>query len=117
MKPEPSMLLKTGQPLHLSCRVQGSPVISIAWFKDGCEMGSAPSRSMCFDGLIASLDIDECSVEDGGQYVCMASSEAGSDQCSSSVTVKGWFCPFWPQMSGPQSSQPCSPHHFTKSSC
>lgn len=94
MKPEPSVLLKTGQPLHLSCRVQGSPVISVAWFKEGSEMGSTPSRSMCFDGSIASLDIEECSVEDGGQYVCMASSEAGSEQCSSSVTVKGWFCPF-----------------------
>lgn len=93
MKPEPSILLKTGQPLHLSYRVQGSPVISITWFKDGCEMGSAASRSMCFDGLIASLDIEKCSVEDSGQYICMASSEAGSDQGSSSVTVKGWFCP------------------------
>lgn len=92
MKPEPSMLLKTGQPLHLSCLVQGSPVISIAWFKDGCEMGSAPSCSMNFDGLVASLDIEESLVEDGGQYVCIASSEAGSDRCTCSVTVKGWFC-------------------------
>lgn len=94
MKLEPSILLKTGQPLHLSCRVLGSPVISIAWFKDCCEMASVPSCSMNFDGLVASLDIEESLVKDGGEYVCMATSEAGSDQCTCSVTVKGWFINF-----------------------
>uniref|UniRef100_A0A3B4WP33 Ig-like domain-containing protein n=1 Tax=Seriola lalandi dorsalis TaxID=1841481 RepID=A0A3B4WP33_SERLL len=88
MKLEPSQLLRTGQPLNLSCKVQGTPVISIMWFKNGSEIISDHRHTMSFDSSIATLDVENCSVEDGGDYVCAASSEAGRDQCSSSVTVK-----------------------------
>lgn len=91
MKLEPSQLLKTGQPLKLSCKVQGTPVISIKWFKNGSEITSDYRHTMSFDTSIATLEVENCSVEDSGEYVCTASSEAGKDQCSSSVTVKGWF--------------------------
>lgn len=91
MKLEPSQLLKTGQPLKLSCKVQGSPVIIITWFKSGSEIVSDHKHSMSFDGSIATLEVETCSVEDSGDYVCEASSEAGADRCSSSVEVKGWF--------------------------
>lgn len=91
MKLEPSQLVKTGQLLKLSCKVQGTPVISITWSKNGCEITSDHRHMMFFDNSIATLDVENCSVEDSGNYVCMAYSEAGRDQCSSSVTVKGWF--------------------------
>lgn len=93
-KLEPSQLVKTGQPLKLSCKVQGTPVISITWFKNGSEIASDHRHAMSFDSPIATLDVENCSVEDSGDYVCMAISEAGRDQCSSSVTVKGWFSSF-----------------------
>lgn len=90
MKLEPTQLLKTGQPLKLSCKVQGTPVISIVWFKNGSETISDHRHTMSFDNSLATLEVENCSVEDSGDYVCVASSEAGRDQCSSSVTVKGW---------------------------
>uniref|UniRef100_A0A3P8SVR7 Ig-like domain-containing protein n=1 Tax=Amphiprion percula TaxID=161767 RepID=A0A3P8SVR7_AMPPE len=88
MKPEPSQLLRTGHPLKLSCKVQGSPVISVAWFRNGSEIVSDRRHSMSFDSSMALLQVESCSVQDSGDYVCVASSEAGRDQCSSSVTVK-----------------------------
>lgn len=91
MKLEPSKLLKTGQPLELSCKVQGTPVITVTWFKNGSEMVSDRRHNMTFDGSLATLEVESCSVEDSADYVCVASSEAGREQCSSSVTVKGWF--------------------------
>lgn len=91
MKLEPSLLLKTGQPLKLSCKVQGTPVISITWFKNGSEIASDHRHLMSFDSSIVALEVENCSVEDSGDYVCVASSQAGRDQCSSSVAVKGWF--------------------------
>lgn len=91
MKLEPSLLLKTGQPLKLSCKVQGTPVISITWFKNGSEIASDHRHVMSFDSSIVALEVENCSVEDSGDYVCVASSQAGRDQCSSSVAVKGWF--------------------------
>uniref|UniRef100_A0A8C2ZPX6 Ig-like domain-containing protein n=1 Tax=Cyclopterus lumpus TaxID=8103 RepID=A0A8C2ZPX6_CYCLU len=88
MKLEPSQLLKTGQPLKLSCKVQGTPVISIKWFINGSEISSDLRHTMSFDSSIATLVMENCSVEDSGDYVCMASSDAGRDQSSSSITVK-----------------------------
>ncbi|XP_049450272.1 titin-like [Epinephelus fuscoguttatus] len=88
MKLEPSQLLKSGLPLKLSCKVQGTPVITIRWFKNGSEIVPDHRHTMSFDSSIATLDVENCSVEDSGDYVCMASSEAGKDQCSSTVTVK-----------------------------
>uniref|UniRef100_A0A3Q3GIG3 Ig-like domain-containing protein n=1 Tax=Labrus bergylta TaxID=56723 RepID=A0A3Q3GIG3_9LABR len=37
--------------------------------------------------LVASLDLVNCTVEDSGDYVCVASSEAGTDHCSSSLVT------------------------------
>ncbi|XP_074514104.1 cell adhesion molecule DSCAM-like [Sebastes fasciatus] len=89
MKLEPSQLLRTGQPLKLSCKVQGTPVISIRWFMNGSEITSDRRRSTSFDSSVATLEVEDCSVEDSGDYVCTAFSEAGSDRCSCSATVKG----------------------------
>ena len=55
------------------------------------EIASSPKYAMAVDDLVASLEIVQCTVEESGDYVCLASSEAGSDRCSSTVTVKGWF--------------------------
>lgn len=68
----------------------GSPVISLKWLKDGREISSSPKHTMALTDSVASLDMVNCSLEDSGEYVCEASSEAGSDCCSSTVTVKGW---------------------------
>lgn len=89
MKFEPSQLLKVGQPLKLSCKVQGTPVISIRWFKNESEITADQRYSMSFDGSVASLLVEPSCVEDSGEFMCLASSEAGRDQCSCSVTVKG----------------------------
>lgn len=104
MKLESLQLLRAGQPLNLSCRVQGTPVIGITWFKNGSEIISDLRHMMSFDGSVATLQVESCSVEDTGDYVCEASSEAGTDQCSSSVTVKGWFSQRVGTKPGPHSS-------------
>lgn len=71
--------------------MSGSPVISFKWFKDEMEISSSPKYTMALADLVSSLEIVNCTVEDSGDYVCVASSEAGTDRCSSTVTVKGWF--------------------------
>lgn len=92
MKLEPSRVLQTGQPLKLSCKVQGSPEIRITWLKDGSEIVSSDRNIMSFDGSVAALEIPSCCVEDSGEFVCLAINESGRDQCSSSVAIKGLYC-------------------------
>lgn len=90
-KLEATTLVTCGHSTRLECRASGSPVITFKWFKDEMEISPGPKYSMAVDHLVASLEIDQCSLEEGGDYVCVASSEAGSDRCSGTVTVKGWF--------------------------
>ena len=89
-KLEATKLVTSSDSARLECKVKGSPVISFKWFKNEMEISSSPKYKMEVTDLVASLEILKCTVEDSGDYVCVASSEAGSDRCSSTVTVKGW---------------------------
>uniref|UniRef100_A0A3Q3B3T9 Ig-like domain-containing protein n=1 Tax=Kryptolebias marmoratus TaxID=37003 RepID=A0A3Q3B3T9_KRYMA len=79
-KLDATKLVTSGDSTRLECRVTGSPVISFKWFKDEMEISSSPKYSISLTDVEATLEILNCSVEDSGDYVCVASSEAGSDQ-------------------------------------
>lgn len=88
---EATKLVTCGDSSRLECKVTGSPIISFKWFKDAMEINSGLKHTISSLDSVASLEIVNCTVEDSGEYVCVASSEAGSDRCSCTVTVKGWF--------------------------
>uniref|UniRef100_A0A8C5FAG8 Ig-like domain-containing protein n=1 Tax=Gadus morhua TaxID=8049 RepID=A0A8C5FAG8_GADMO len=82
LKLVPSRLVKTGQPLTLSCKVEDSPGLSVKWFRNGCEIISNYRQLVRFSNSVASLEVIDNSVDDSGEYVCVASSAAGSNHCS-----------------------------------
>lgn len=90
-KLETTKLLTSGGSCKLECKATGSPIINFKWFKDEMEISPGPKYTMSVVDLVASIEILGCSVEDSGEYLCVASSEAGVDRCSSTVTVKGWL--------------------------
>lgn len=90
-KLEATKLVTSSNVARLECKVTGSPVISFKWFKDEMEISSGPKYTMGVTDSVAFLEVADCTVEDSGDYICVASSEAGSDRCSSTVTVKGRF--------------------------
>uniref|UniRef100_A0A3P9CRW1 Ig-like domain-containing protein n=1 Tax=Maylandia zebra TaxID=106582 RepID=A0A3P9CRW1_9CICH len=55
------------------------------------SISASTKYTMSLIDLMATLEIANCTVEDTGDYVCVASSEAGSDHCTCTVIVKGWF--------------------------
>lgn len=89
MKLESSKLVTSGSALMVECKATGSPEITFKWFKNEIEISSNQNYKTTVNNLVASLEIVNCTVEDSGDYVCVASSDAGSDRCSSTVTVKG----------------------------
>ena len=90
-KLDATKLVTSGDSTRLECKVTGSPAITFKWFKDEMEISSGARYTLSCSDSEAAVDMVKCSVEDSGDYVCVASSEAGSDRCSSTVTVKGWF--------------------------
>lgn len=91
MKLELTKLVLNGSLATLECKVTGSPEINIRWYKNETEFTSNDKYQMAFTDSVATLKISNCCVEDSGDYICQASSEAGSDRCSCLVTVKGLF--------------------------
>lgn len=89
-KLEATKLITSGNSTKLECTVKGTPPIGVRWFKDEMELKPSPKHNMAFTDSVASLEISDCTLEDSGNYSSVASSEAGSDRCSSTVTVKGW---------------------------
>ncbi|XP_076857247.1 titin-like [Brachyhypopomus gauderio] len=88
MKVDPAKLVLKGTAMVLECKVTGSPVITIKWYKNEMEISPSAKYQTTFDDSVATLQVPSCSVEDSGDYVCIASSDAGSDRCSCLVTVK-----------------------------
>uniref|UniRef100_A0A673JAK2 Ig-like domain-containing protein n=1 Tax=Sinocyclocheilus rhinocerous TaxID=307959 RepID=A0A673JAK2_9TELE len=88
MKLDSTKLALNGSLATLECKVTGSPEISIRWYKNETEISSNDKYQMTFIDSVAKLQISNCCVEDSGDYICQASSEAGSDRCSCLVTVK-----------------------------
>uniref|UniRef100_A0A673JL95 Ig-like domain-containing protein n=1 Tax=Sinocyclocheilus rhinocerous TaxID=307959 RepID=A0A673JL95_9TELE len=86
MKLDSTKLALNGSLATLECKVTGSPEISIRWYKNETEISSNDKYQMTFIDSVAKLQISNCCVEDSGDYICQASSEARSDTCS--LTVK-----------------------------
>uniref|UniRef100_A0A673JAK7 Ig-like domain-containing protein n=1 Tax=Sinocyclocheilus rhinocerous TaxID=307959 RepID=A0A673JAK7_9TELE len=88
MKLDSTKLALNGSLATLECKVTGSPEISIRWYKNETEISSNDKYQMTFIDSVAKLQISNCCVEDSGDYICQASSEARSDTCSCLVTLE-----------------------------
>lgn len=89
VKLEPTKLVVKGSSVKLECKATGTPEISFKWFKNEIEITQKEKYKMAVTNSVASLEFVNCSVDDSGNYVCVASSDAGSDHSGSTVTVKG----------------------------
>uniref|UniRef100_A0A915I888 Ig-like domain-containing protein n=1 Tax=Romanomermis culicivorax TaxID=13658 RepID=A0A915I888_ROMCU len=95
-----------GNPLELECKVSGTPMPEITWFKDGEPL--APSGRMKMDlspDGTAKLLIDGCKPSDEGLYRCVARNPYGTNHVKSNVTVKG-LIPYMPAFGVPPFGEP-----------
>lgn len=78
-----------GDAVTLACRVAGTPVISVSWFKDDGKLRRSNSCSMDFADGVATLKLFKTSKSDQGEYICKAENRLGSASTGCNVTVKG----------------------------
>ncbi|XP_014817217.1 PREDICTED: basement membrane-specific heparan sulfate proteoglycan core protein-like, partial [Calidris pugnax] len=76
--------VQEGSTVRLYCRVSGSPTATITWEKQG---GTLPPQSRAEQGDIATLVIPAVTAADGGLYLCVGSSAAGTARAAIEVAV------------------------------
>ncbi|XP_071821894.1 hemicentin-1-like isoform X3 [Apostichopus japonicus] len=83
--PRPSTVsVDATEDLHLVCDVDGIPLPTIMWHKDGELIRGEPRMSFNEDG---SLTIASSVASDAGTYLCVATSSEGRDSMQIEVTV------------------------------
>lgn len=80
-----------GSSALLECKVSGSPPISVAWFQNGIKLVSGEKHQMSFSDNLCILEVNSLSHSDTGTYTCKATNTAGSDECSTVLTVQGGY--------------------------
>ncbi|XP_032935509.1 basement membrane-specific heparan sulfate proteoglycan core protein isoform X4 [Catharus ustulatus] len=76
--------VQEGSTVRLYCRVSGSPTATITWEKQGDAL---PPQSRAEHGDIATLIIPAVTMADGGIYLCMGTSAAGTARAAIEVAV------------------------------
>ncbi|KAL9825380.1 LOW QUALITY PROTEIN: basement membrane-specific heparan sulfate proteoglycan core protein [Geothlypis trichas] len=76
--------VQEGSTVRLYCRVSGTPTATITWEKQG---GTLPPQSRTEHGDIATLVIPAVTVADGGIYLCVGTSAAGTARAAIEVAV------------------------------
>uniref|UniRef100_A0A8B9I2M8 Ig-like domain-containing protein n=1 Tax=Anser brachyrhynchus TaxID=132585 RepID=A0A8B9I2M8_9AVES len=107
-RPE-SITTFVGKSAKFLCTVSGTPVIEVAWQKDGTtispsdhhkiskvenkhqdtEITSSAKYTIHFAEGSASLEIKHLDASDAGVYICRATNSAGSKDSSSTLFIKG----------------------------
>lgn len=86
------MEVTLGDAVTLTCRIAGTPDISVAWFKADGRLRKSNTCSMDFANGIATLKLVQTAKCDHGEYICKAENRVGSASASCSVMVKGDGC-------------------------
>ncbi|XP_073456587.1 hemicentin-2 [Aquarana catesbeiana] len=72
-------------PASLECLASGSPLPVVTWYRGGQLLSAMPGVTFLNDGRI--LQIERISTSDAGEYVCVASNEAGNTELRYSLEV------------------------------
>lgn len=78
-------------PLTLKCCIEGTPNISVAWFKADGKLRKSNTCSVDFTDGVATLKLMKTTKFDHGEYICKAENRVGSASTSCNVIVKGDF--------------------------
>lgn len=78
-----------GDAVSLTCRIAGTPDISVVWFKADAKLRASNTCSMDFTNGVATLKLIKTTKFDHGEYICKAENQVGSACASCNVAVKG----------------------------
>ena len=89
IEPLQTTKVKDGKPVTLRCRIKGTPMPTVAWFRQSTQIPATEEFKIAIDGDVATLTIEEVYPEDSGKYTCVAKNQAGTSSTSAELLVEG----------------------------
>lgn len=94
---EPPSFIRAAQPteglkgkdVSLYCEMSGTAPFQITWFKDKKPLMESRKYKILSEASSATLHIMSIEASDVGQYECKVSNSVGSDNCQTSVKLRG----------------------------
>lgn len=75
--------------INITCHVRGMPTPSITWSKDGVTIEPSEKYQMIeHDDGLCELNVNDCTKQDNGKYVCQAENRAGKTETVHEVQVQ-----------------------------
>lgn len=88
-KPQ-NMEVLPGTNITFSATVKGSAPLKLKWFRGSTEIVSGKGCAVALRGDTATLELFQIAKSHAGDYTCQVSNDAGMDDCSVNLFVKGW---------------------------
>lgn len=86
-KPLENYTCNVGESLRLQCFVEGNPLPTVQWFKNGNCIDDLPQYEITYNNGEAILQLNQLQTSDQGVYVCKAKNIIGVDQCSATLAI------------------------------
>ncbi|XP_047494788.1 Down syndrome cell adhesion molecule-like protein Dscam2 [Penaeus chinensis] len=83
----PAQTVSAGSRVSVRCRVQGSPVAEVRWYKDGSPLHTHTHAHLMLQGR-DTLVITGVGERDAGMYQCVAANSLGEAQASSQISIR-----------------------------
>lgn len=84
----PVVLSEAGEDVSLSCPINGIPLPSVTWTKDGVAVVIVPGRVQLFNDS-QELRISDARLDDGRTYMCQVVNTFGEDSYTIDLQVQG----------------------------
>lgn len=83
--------IQRGIGVKLLCCIDGQPVPTVVWTKDGRELNAKSSSNVNIKTAhgVSTLEVYSCEPEDAGTYCCSASNKLGDRETSCKIFVQG----------------------------